>query len=560
MIYRIVGSLQDVFDNVDPAQPLAYDSETIKKYGKIRIGQFYQEHWDQVKIVEHIEPMELIAYLAKIPDCNLVMQYAHYDITTIQTQLGLYWTPKTFSDTFLLSRLAYPKLTEFSLDRLIEYTLGYDPYKKAGIVKKEMQSMSWDKLALTDQQLHYASIDVYHLLDVYNVVKVQEESMCYKLDMLSLRYALDFQRNGMPVDEAKVMAMYKKNQQEIAEIALPVNCNSWKQVRPYINEKESDDLALAKFALQGNERAAMVRRARKLTKLNSFLNKYQTASGRIYGKFVPSARSGRFTSNDDNLQQIPRAAKSVFGVDPDSGRVLLYSDYSQLELRCIAALTKELVIYKLYSEGEDLHNYVARFVFGDDFTKEHRQIAKTINFNALYGGGAGMMQSILLKDANILLPIEQVSRIIRKWKKLFPAIAAWQERGIRAHRRGSLSMTPMGRQYVGRMMTDQLNIENQGFGSEIAKLAMHYMWPHLKEHEAILCDFIHDSFIIEMDNDPERYKVLAQLVAESMREAWTEGCKMIEFQDMPMPVDVYVGYNWGDIEAGEVIHNYRIAA
>ena len=63
-----------------------------------------------------------------------------------------------------------------------------------------------------------------------------------------------------------------------------------------------------------------------------------------------------------------------------------------------------------------------------------------------------------------------------------------------------------------------------------------------------LANFIHDSFIIDAPNDPEIYKPVAKKLAECMQEAWFEMSKLFKITDLPMPVDVSVGYNWGDIE------------
>ena len=112
----------------------------------------------------------------------------------------------------------------------------------------------------------------------------------------------------------------------------------------------------------------------------------------------------------------------------------------------------------------------------------------------------------------------------------------------------------MGRKYAAKMMTDQLNIENQGAGAEVAKLALHYL--DLPK-EAKLCNFIHDSFIIDAPDDPAIYEPVAIQLAEVMQEAWFEMSKLFHIKDLPMPVDVKVGYNWGDIEDDDVPNKWE---
>jgi DNA polymerase I-like protein with 3'-5' exonuclease and polymerase domains len=537
---------------------LGFDTETDGKYGRIRCAQFMQRDWENVIIVEWPDPIMLMLFLNRFEKQPIIIQYASYDVSTIQDQTGTRWCPKNYDDTFLAGRLAFPHLGDYSLDSMMIQVLKYDPYKEFEIDKPEMQKADWSKTVLPYKQWLYAAIDVYHLFAVWDAVKHECSSMSYRLDKSFLTKCFDFQRNGMPVDEDRRVARYKENMAKLEEIALPINSNSYKQVRPYIGSNLSDDLGLARLSLQGNERAAQVRADRKLRKINSFLDKFESDTGFIYGKFAPGARSGRATCNDQNLEQLPRSTKDLFGYKEDSGRIMLYSDYSQLELRGAGAITNETRMIELYREGKDLHAYVAEQIFGAEYTAEHRQIAKTCNFNLLYGGGAEMFQSILIKQANIWLDIETIKIIIRKWKRLFPAIVAWQERGIRAYKRGALGSTPFGRQYMANLMTDQLNIENQGFGAEVAKLAMHYFYDDLKQYGAEVNNFIHDSYILSLDNDPVYYEPCAKLLGDAMREAWYEATKMVVVKDMPMPVSVLAGFNWGDIEKKNFVYQYKV--
>lgn len=554
-IYQMV-TLDEVIKSVDKTQDLAFDTETTGKYGKIRLAQFYQRHWPQALIVESPPIFELFAFLASLKTTNIVMQYAHYDISTIQTQTGSRWIPETFNDTFLLARLALPHLSKYSLDELITEVMDHDPYYAAGIDKASMHKADWGKVVLDKDQLLYSALDVYYLFNLYDEVKVAESELSYKVDMRALRRALDFQRNGFAVDLDKIEAKYKENVIAIEEIGLPINANSYKQVRPYIGSDMSNDEGLAKLSMLGNEKAANVRETRKLLKQNSFLNKFNVPEGRIYGYFAPSARSGRFTCSDQNLQQLPRALKGCFGVP--EGRVLLYSDYAQLELRTIAAITGDRNLCSFFYNEEDPHGIVAQKFFGDNWTKDNRQTTKTINFNALYGGGAGMLQTILLKQADQWHEIDTVRSYMRKWRRIFPGIVAWQEKGISDYHKGRLWSTPFGRKYKGNLMTDQLNIANQGFGADVAKLALHYMYDDLLANDAILVNFVHDSYLIEMDDDETMYKEVTKRMAEAMKDAWAEASKMAKIKDIPMPVEAGVGYNWGDIESGQTIYKVEI--
>lgn len=552
-MYEIV-TLEEVNERLDRTQPVMIDTETVGLYGKIRIAQFYQRQWGETAlIVENPNPMGLVAMLTK--DITSVYHNAHYDITCVQDNMSkLSWQPEKFHCTFLLARLHFFNKEKFSLDNVIEYTLGYDPYED----KKEMQKSDWSAPVLTEKQLKYASDDVIYLHDVWDKVKDSLEDYSYKLDLIALKNCLDFQTNGFPIDEDKCLGIYADNLKKIQEINLPINCNSYRQVRAYIGSNLSDDLGLSTLASQGNERAEQVKTVRKLTKINSFLQKFLDTSvdGCIFGKFKVSARSGRTTSDDQNLQQIPRILKDVFGVNEDSDEVFIYSDFSQMQLRAVCAVTGDTAMETIFRANGDVHDFVAELIFGKDFTKKDRQICKTGNFGLLFGAGVIVFLSILLKQAGMVMSELDAKNFKKRWRGIWKQVAEWQDRGIRAWKKGEAWETPLGRRYVSKMMTDQLAMQIQGFEAEVAKLAMHYMLPSMKELDARikLRNFIHDSYIFTCPNDPKIYKEACVIIAESMKEAWIQMCQSVTITDLPMPVNVRVGYNWGDIENGKFIY------
>lgn len=532
---------------IDFNLPLFCDTETCGLYGKVRLFQCNQSGWDQVHLVEWPNPLELAAVLMK---SYTVWHNAHYDITTVQQQTGTRFVPERFDDTFLLSRLAQPQYETYSLDEVLMRVLKRDPY--VGLDKKTLQKSDWSKPKLTEEQLRYAALDVKYMPELWLDVLSALDEPSYTLDKSSLCTALDFQWNGMPVDSDKVNSEYTRINKELSAIPMPINANSWQQVRKWLNVDQSDKKFLSELALRGNDKARAVLDVRSRRKLLSFLEKYDHEM--IVGKFKPSARSGRFTSDDENLQQIPRALKGIFGHPEGSDRVLIYSDYAQLELRTICAILGVQVMEKMFREGVDLHGYVASVLFGENYEKKDRQVTKTYNFNLLYGGSVNMVLSILI-TYGLLIEERLANRHKRKWLNLFKEIDKWQQEQISAWRKGKLGCTPLGRQYKGKLMTDQMNIKNQGAGAEVAKLALHYFYPKLKEFnekhgtDVALCNFIHDSYILDAPNDPAIYEQIAQLLAESMQLAWFEMSKLYKITDLPMPVNVRVGNNWGDIES-----------
>lgn len=556
-------TLEEVGRLTNPELPIMFDLETIGLYGRIRLAQFYQPHFEVPLLVEYPDPLSLVALTTKL---HIVGHNIHYDISTIQEQLGkLSWQPEKFDCTLLLARLFYHLRDGFSLDKVITYVVGTDLYAEAGIDKSAQQDSDWSAIVLSEEQKVYAAADVVYLQQVWDTVKPSLEDYSYKLDLLCTQYCLDFQNNGMPVDIKKLEARFVANTEKIKELAVPINVNSYQQVRPYISSIMSDGEGLARLALQGNERADKVNKTRKLIKNNSFLTKFSSTMddlgngfGTIYGKFVCSARSGRTTSKDQNLQQLPRNLKGIFGVREEGDTVLIYSDFAQIQLRAVCAQTGDKKMESLFRNGDDLHSYVAHMIFGATITKKQRQISKTANFGLLFGAGINVFIAILIKQANIWLEEEEAKSIKKKWNALWVQITEWQKRGIKDWKKGAPWETVLGRKYKAKMMTDQLAMQIQGFEAEVAKLAMHYMIPKLKElnAEIKLCDFIHDSYIFKCPNSRPVYVEACEIIANSMQEAWVQISQNAVITDLPMPVNVRVGFNWGDIEDDIFIHEH----
>lgn len=587
--YTIISSLDEALALLDTSKPLAVDFETaIKagKYSKICSVQFYQDGLLDALIVRYPDPFTLMVNLNKF---HILAHNIHYEVTTLQRQTKTRWVPPSMDCTFLLARLHYFREEKFSLDMTYKYALGHCPYAVQGIDKSILQKSNYDVPILSDVQCRYAACDVYHMIELYEKVKAVKDEMSYVLDMSFLRSCLDFQNNGMPVQEDRLLLTYESNLEELASKDLGINVNSYKQVRELLDCDKSAEIDLLRLGIEkGDTRALDIVDQRKLLKQNSFLTKFESDEGRIYGTFKPSARSGRCTSDDQNLQQIPRKLKKVFGTS--EGRVLVYADYAQIELRNICAITGCLKMAELFRNGIDLHNYTRDFIFGtlEDLVnaalekaharrglvtaeeieeieqgcaivhKRNRQITKTCNFNFLYGGGVSVFVSILLLQARIVMPEPEGYSIRKKWRKLWREVFAWQQKGIEEWNAGKSNQTALGRRYKAKMMTDYLNIENQGSSAEVAKLAQHYLAPRLEELRTrfdasiLICDFIHDSWIIECDDDEEQYKAVAMVLAKSMQEAWFEMSKLYRITDLPMPVNVAVGTNWGDIESDDV--------
>lgn len=557
-MYELVDNLDSI--KLDKKSYLYADTETEGLYGKIRLVQLYQSDWDTVKIIDTKKHSVEDVY-GLIFNMNTVWHNGAYDMTCFNNELGRI-VPFKWDDTFLAGRLALPHLESFSLDDMLMAVHRRDFYAEAGINKKDMQKTDWSK-NLTDKHYTYAALDVKLMPKLWQYSLPQVEKFSYKLDKLTVELMLKYQTKGMPVSHERLMKAKLDAETEIANYKqkLPrgFNVNSFRQVRSYLglpSDESSDDLALAALIARGDERADWIRQCKKNIKRVSFITKFTSNDDRIYGHFNVATRSGRSNCSDQNLQQLPSSLKHVFHTD----KYLVYADFSNLELRTFAAIVNEPVMVRKFREDADLHRYSASKLFGiteGEVTKTQRSIAKVFNFSSLYGAGVKTRLSMLLKQTGILLSEAEGKKLATAWSNNFPGVRPWQEENAAKWRRGERGYTALGRPYIAKLFTDQNNIQVQGSGSEVAKLAKYYMSQKLDIYK--LCNFVHDSFTFECDT-LEEAREYAKIMAECMLEAWTEASKNFAVTDLPMPVDAVVANNWYDCQEDKnLIYRYSIS-
>ncbi len=531
------------------------DTETIGLYGSVRLLQVYcpEVSEDSVYIFD-VEDYPLILMKKRLSEAaKTIWQNGKYDFDCLN------WIPTEWEDTFLLDLVVNFKADKHSLDVVMTGALGFDPYKDFD--KKIMQKSNWSG-KLTDEQLRYAAIDVYYLHPTYEALKVAESDWNYKLDKSTV---VTFSKMGqrLPIDIPSLEQHKLSNENKIAELNVPINCNSYLQVRKYIDFEQSDDDALARLCSEGNTKACNVRTVRSLRKQISFINKFmnERKESYIYGHLNVGTRSGRSKCSNQNLQQIPQAFKGYIRTE----KWLVYADYAQLELRSLCALIGEQVLEKLFRERIDMHTFVKESLFGTDDTQEIsdagrgnslRQIAKIFNFASLYGAGFKTIGGVLTKYTGMRLSEAELKKHKKKWLDTFPGIRKWHSENIRHWQAKRTLSTPMGRKYIGNLPTDANSIMNQGASAEVAKLAIVRMAKELDMSKMLV--FVHDSYTYEADTEEEA-KHVAEVMAKCMSEAWFDVTKFMVIKDLPMPVEAYVKEygSWKDVEDGE-LYKYDI--
>lgn len=271
---------------------------------------------------------------------------------------------------------------------------------------------------------------------------------------------------------------------------------------------------------------------------------------RIRGTFnLHGTETGRLSSSNPNMQNIPRDKKIKNLLCATPGYKLLQLDYSQAELRVLALLSKDPYLINVYVEGKDLHDAVAEEMFGPNFDKEQRVMAKTINFGIAYGRGPASLAQTFKKS------MSEARGIIAKWFKPMPLVKEWIDNRKAMARRGERCVTPFGRERHFVITNEELNhIQNEYINTPIQSIASDFTMFSLLEIDKFLrtagldariITTVHDSIILEVKDE----KTLVDYVARNCINIMATTPSMY-VPDCPVPfkADAEVGYAWGKLE------------
>jgi len=315
---------------------------------------------------------------------------------------------------------------------------------------------------------------------------------------------------------------------------------------------------LERLASEGVQCATLVLDWRQLTKLkNTYTDALQTVinpeTGRVHTSFsLTGAQTGRLSSNDPNLQNIPirtevgRKIRDAFVADP--GHVILSADYSQIELRLAAHMADVPQLKEAFRAGEDIHNMTAEELFGS-VDRDTRNKAKTINFAILYGisswGIAGRLG----------VSKEEGKAIIDRYFERFPGIRAYIQDTLTFARANGFTKTLFGRRthfepnirspnpsIRGGAERAAINAPIQGTSADLIKRAMARMDDALADaslHDVKMLLQVHDELVFEV---PEGREEQAAAVIKGVMAGAAEPGQAL---DVPLDVEIGWGPNWG---------------
>ncbi|MEL6274946.1 MAG: DNA polymerase I, partial [Bacteroidota bacterium] len=485
-------------------------------------------------------------------------------------------------DTMVMHYLLHPE-QRHNMNYLAENYLKYKPVSIETLIGKGKKQLSMRDVPV-EKVSTYACEDADITLQLYRALEpeIEEESLLKlyeeieaplipvlaKIEMAGINLDKDFL-----ADYSKTLtAQLRTVEQEIYDEAeVRFNLGSPKQIGevlfdkleiPYKGRKtktgqyKTDEATLTDLA-EDHPIVSKILRVRSLSKLlSTYVDALPTMvnplTGRVHSSFNQTiAATGRLSSQHPNLQNIPirtpegAEVRKAF-IPRDDNHLLLASDYSQIELRLVAALSKDEGMVSAFQAGRDIHRATAAGIFNveyDDVTREQRYQAKTINFAILYGAGAQR----IMQELNI--PRAEASELIKTYYERFPGLQHYMKSAVDDARELGYASTLLGRKRNLRDINSNsglarsnaermaMNTPIQGTAADMIKIAMIKIQKALEDggYATEMVLQVHDELVFDAPKD-EVEKVVP-IIEELMRTA---------IPDLPVPILVSTdkGDNW----------------
>jgi DNA polymerase-1 len=490
---------------------------------------------------------------------------------------------KFHADTMLMSYVLNSTATRHGMDKLAMYYLNYETIKYGDVAGTASKQISFSEVEI-DTASNYAAEDADITLRLFNKL---EELLKEKPSQIKLLKELEYplvhvlsrvEQNGAKIDKDKLKEHSKELSVKISDLTAQAykisgeefNLDSPKQLlevlyeklklpvlkktpkgQPSTNEETlqrlSEEYELPKIILQYRTLAKL-----KSTYTDSLIRIENPSSKRIHTSYQQAITStGRLSSTEPNLQNIPiktaegRRIREAFV--PDKNNILISADYSQIELRIMAHLSKDKNLTNAFNNSLDVHSSTAAEVFGvnlDEVTQEQRRSAKAINFGLMYG----MSAFGLTRQLDI--PRAEAQKYLDTYFERYTGVKNYMANTKAQAKEDMFVETIMGR----RLYLNEINAANglrrqaaeraainaplQGSAADIIKKAMididTFIDKEMPDVKMIMQ--VHDELIFEA---PKKNAEEVLLIMKDMME------KAVKLE-IPLIVEAAIGNNWNE--------------
>ena len=489
---------------------------------------------------------------------------------------------KGITDDTMLMSYVLESNQNHGMNKLSSKYLNHNCISYESLVGKGVNQLTFDQVALEDAVI-YAAEDADITMQLYKIMRqklIKDKSLnkIYQtIEIPAMEALIQIERNGVLV-ESKILGQQSNElgeqllllEKKAFELAgQPFNLSSPKQLQEILFEKLgikpikktpsgtpstseevlvelAQDYPLPKIILEFRSLAKL--KSTYTDKLPRMINNNTKRVHTSYNQAV--AITGRLASSDPNLQNIPiktsegRKVREAF-VAP-KGHKILSADYSQIELRIMAHLSKDKGLIKAFKNNEDVHTITASEIFNckiQSVTAEQRRYAKVINFGLIYGMGVYG----LAKNLNIERTAAQ--NYIERYFSKYPSVRQYMEFTKEAARRNGYIETFFGRKLwvpdingsngMRRAAAERAAINGpmQGTAADLIKMAMVAVADWIKKEDALKGKMImqvHDELVFEVpDEEIEIFNVNVKKIMENIASL-----------DIPLIVEIGSGINW----------------
>jgi DNA polymerase-1 len=505
-----------------------------------------------------------------------INQNVGFDLLTIAKYYDDEIPPPPYADTMVMVFLINENLGLYNLGSLSEKYLGYVYSEKLGEKAYSEAFQRAIRYSIIDAKMAWMLWWKFHR-------RVRRMGTLFDLEMDVLSVLMDMRQTGAYVDveEFRRLEPVLTRQREalrreiVAMVGHDINLNSPQQLGRYFYDELK--LRCPKLTDKGARSTdasvlrSLARKHKAPAKLLEFKDVQKLLSTYIVG-YIPHidpdsrirasfnqarAKTGRLSCSDPNLQNIPARHKDNFEATmvrklfcAPPGMKLIVADYSQIELRILAHMTRDPRLLRAYKRGLDLHTQTASLIWKipkEEVTPEQRSIAKNSNFNFAFEGGPQRvveMSGISQREAEM---------VYDAWHQAYPGVKKWGKEIKRFCWQNGYVETLFGRKrrlpeitsddwaLRGYAERQAVNHPIQGTAADIAKIALIAVHRAISSFNAALVLQVHDEFVIEVDE--RQVDDVLPLVQTAMEDVRLDERPVL---DIPLEVNISVGKDWAD--------------